>query len=192
MKLLIPILVGYLIGSIPFSYLVVKLFGHQDIRKVGSGNVGTTNVARSLGIPYAVLAYVLDMSKGLLAFFIIRHFYDYGLGVLASAFAVIGHCYSVWLSFKGGKGIAVSSGFLLASSPVVALILIGIQLIMVLLFRRMSLASIISALCFPVVTYLINGVTPLLYVSFFMAPFVIFQHRENIKRLIQGKEKKLF
>lgn len=192
MKLLIPIICGYLIGSIPFSYLVAKIFGKQDIRKVGSGNVGTTNVARTLGIPYAVLAYVLDMSKGLIAFFIFNKIFGYGPAVLASAFAVIGHCYSLWLGFKGGKGIAVSSGFIFASSPLVAIILIGVQLVTLLLSRRMSLASIVSALSFPLVTYLVNGVNPLLYVSFFMTPFVIFQHRENIKRLLNGTEKKLF
>lgn len=191
MRLVIGWIIGYIIGSIPFSFLVGKLIGRVDLRRKGSGNIGTTNVIRNLGLAPGLLAYVLDMLKGLVPVLVINSLWGYQAAVITSIGAIVGHCYSVFFNFQGGKGIAVSSGVLFALDPLIAVLLISGQLIIFFTTRLMGLASVISAILFPIVTYLLRGANPLFYASFFMTPFVIFQHRENLKRLIQGRENKL-
>ena len=184
-------IIGYIIGSIPFSFLVGKVFGRVDLRKKGPGNLGTTNVIRNLGLGAGILAYALDMLKGLIPVLIIRQLWGYEVAIISGMAAIIGHCYSVFTSFHGGKGVAVSSGVIFAIDPIIAIILTTGQLIVFFATRMMGLASIITAVVLPIVTYLMRGIGPLLYASFFMTPFVIWQHRDNLKRLLQGTENKL-
>lgn len=191
MLYLFAIIIGYLAGSIPSSFLVGKVFGKVDLRKVGSGNLGTTNVIRTLGLKYGLLAYALDMLKGLVPVLLIKHFWGFDYAVWAGVAAIIGHCYSIFLSFQGGKGVAVSSGVLFAIDPIMAVILIAFQLIIAFTTRYMGLASILNALVFPLVAYMKRGVDALLYAAIVITPFVIFQHRMNIKRMLEGTEKKL-
>lgn len=191
MRLVLGLIIGYVFGSIPSTYLVGKAIGRIDLREKGSGNLGTTNVIRNLGLGAGILAYVLDMLKGLIPVLVINHFWGYQVAVMTGIGAIIGHCYSLFFNFQGGKGVAVSSGVLFALDPLIAVILIGGQLIIFFATRLMGLASIISAVAFPVVTYLLRGPNPLFYASFFLTPFVIFQHRGNLKRLLKGTENKL-
>lgn len=191
MQYILAIVLGYLSGSIPSSYLVGRLFGKVDLRKVGSGNLGTTNVIRNLGLGYGLLAYALDMLKGLVPVMLMKQFMGFDYAVWGGVAAIIGHCYSIFLNFHGGKGVAVSSGVLFAIDPVMAVILIAFQLIVAFTTRYMGLASIMNALVFPLVAYMKRGVDALLYAAIVITPFVIFQHRMNIKRMLEGTEKKI-
>lgn len=191
MQYFLTIIIGYLFGSIPSSYLVGRLFGKVDLRKVGSGNLGTTNVIRNLGLGYGLLAYALDMLKGLVPVLLIKQYVGFDYAVWAGVAAIIGHCYSVFLRFHGGKGVAVSSGVLFAIDPVMAVILIAFQLIVAFTTRYMGLASIMNALVFPLVSYMKRGVDALLFAAIVITPLVIFQHRLNIKRMLDGTEKKI-
>lgn len=191
MRLVFGLIIGYIFGSIPSSYLVGKLIGRVDLREKGSGNLGTTNVIRNLGLAAGILAYVLDMLKGLIPVLLVHRFWGYSPAIMTGIGAIVGHCYSLFFNFQGGKGIAVSSGVLFALDPLIAVILITGQLIIFFTTRMMGLASIVSAIAFPMVSVLLRGVGPLFYAAFFMTPFVIFQHRANLKRLLEGTENKL-
>ncbi len=187
----IPILAGYFLGSIPWAYILTKHFKNIDITTKGSGNLGTTNVYRTSGIKVAVLVYILDMLKGLLPIVIGRYYGYEDIGVIASVFAVIGHCYSPFMKFKGGKGVAVSSGMILAISPVMFLGLLIVQFLLLFITRIMSIASVSSAILFPITTLFMNGIGIVFYSSLFIGLFVVFKHKDNIKRLMKGEEKKL-
>lgn len=191
MRLVYALIIGYLSGSIPSSYLIGKLIGRVDLRKIGSGNLGTTNVIRNLGLAAGILAYVFDMLKGLIPVILLRHFWGFDAAVMAGVGTIVGHCYSIFFNFQGGKGVAVTSGVLFILDPVLALILIAGQLVVFFTTRYMGLASLITAVVFPIATYLRRGPDALFYASLFVSPFVIFQHRANLKRLIDGTEKKL-
>ena len=142
MRLVFGLLIGYIIGSIPFSYLVGKIIGRVDLREKGSGNLGTTNVIRNLGLAAGILAYVLDMLKGLIPVLLVHRFWGYSPAIMTGIGAIVGHCYSLFFNFQGGKGIAVSSGVLFALDPLIAMILITGQLIIFFTTRMMGLASI--------------------------------------------------
>ncbi len=180
--MLFAIIVGYLIGSIPFSFIIPKIFKGIDVRTVGSGNVGSTNVYRSCGIGYALLAFIGDAGKGFISIAIANALWGYNAALVAAFATVVGHCYTFVLNFKGGKGVATLAGTVLVLNPMVLLILIPIELILIAATRMVSVASIISAAALPLVAYLVTAI---------MALFVIFQHRSNIVRIINGEEKKL-
>lgn len=184
------LIIGYLFGSIPTAFLIGKLIGRIDLRKKGSGNLGTTNVIRNLGLGAGLLTYALDMLKGLIPVLIARH-WGFEPAVYAGIGTVIGHCYSVFFHFHGGKGVAVTSGVLFALDPLLAAILIAWQLIVFFLTRYMGLASLTTAIAFPIATYIKRGPDVLFYASIFLSLFVIFQHRGNLKRLLKGTEHKL-
>ncbi len=189
--MLYAIIIGYLIGSIPFSFIIPKLVKGIDIRTVGSGNVGSTNVYRSCGIVYAILAFLGDSGKGFISIYIANHFWGYNAALAAALATVIGHCYTFVLKFKGGKGVATLAGTILVLNPVVTLILIPIELGLIFTTKMVSLASIISAALFPVVSYLVTKNQQFTLFSLCAGLFVIFQHRSNIVRIINGEEKKL-
>lgn len=190
MLILVGIL-SYLIGSIPFSYLIPKWIGKIDIRLHGSGNTGTTNVVRTLGMKVGVLAFIGDFLKGLVPTLVGLLWLGEIGGIVGALLSVIGHCYPVWLSFKGGKGVATSAGVMLVLLPDLFLMLLIVQFSVILLTRYMSLASIISALLLPILAFVFSKSTPLLYFSLVLGIFVIYRHRSNLKRLIQGTESKL-
>lgn len=180
----------YLIGSIPFSYLFSRLRG-IDIRTRGSGNVGATNVFRTLGPSMAAVALLGDVLKGIAAA---------GIGTAAGGgwiltacglAAVIGHCYPVFLRFKGGKGVATSAGIVLYLFTNQLLILLAIFLLMVFAFRFVSLASVTVAVALPVLTLLMGYSPPLMVLTFLMAVLVVYRHKDNIRRLRAGTEPKL-
>jgi glycerol-3-phosphate acyltransferase PlsY len=188
---ILMIIIGYLIGSIPFSYLIPRWMGRIDIRQHGSGNTGTTNVVRTLGLKIGIVAFLGDFLKGIVPAIIGFVLFSTLGGIIGGASAILGHCYSIWLKFKGGKGIATSAGVLIVLMPLILIILLTIQFIIIFATKIMSLASISSAILLPILTALLYSNNELLYFSIFLAIFVIFKHKDNIKRLLQGEENKL-
>src|ERR1700716_745146 len=148
---LLSIPLAYLLGSIPFGYLLVKIFRKQDIRATGSGNIGATNVVRSGAKGLGIATLLLDCGKAFLAVKIAQHIApgNYDLAVLAAVAAILGHVFPVWLGFRGGKGVASALGVFLALTPISALAILGIFLAVFFLTRYVSLASILAAAAFP-------------------------------------------
>lgn len=182
---------SYLIGSIPFSYLIPRWMGKIDIRHHGSGNTGTTNVVRTLGLKVGILAFFGDFAKGIIPTLIGSiYFGDVG-GIICASFAVIGHCHPIWLNFKGGKGVATSAGVLVVLFPNIFIILLILQFLIIAATRYMSLASISSAVLLPIFAVLFSKSELLIYFSVGLATYVIFRHRANLMRLIKGTESKL-
>lgn len=184
-------LASYLIGSIPFSFLIPKWIGKIDIRLHGSGNTGTTNVVRTLGMKVGVLAFIGDFLKGLLPTLIGLMWLGELGGVVGGAMSVIGHCHPVWLKFKGGKGVATSAGVLIVLFPILFLTLLIFQFIIIAVTKYMSLASILSAVMLPILALLTSKSQTIVIFSVGLALFVIFRHRSNLMRLLNGTETKL-
>lgn len=199
---IIVAIIAYLLGSISFSVIISKKIAGFDVREKGSGNAGSTNVLRTVGKKAAVLTLICDCLKGVLAILIayiagnIVKDIDKSLLVqLAGIFVVIGHTFPVFFKFKGGKGVATSLGVLLMVNWQIGLICLVFALVLMALTRFVSLGSVAAAVLFPVLTVFIrtNYLVPGNYIIFgiILAVFVIFNHRENVKRLLAGKENKL-
>ncbi len=188
----LPTLVAaYLLGSIPVGYLLIRIFRHQDIRDTGSGNTGATNVAREAkGLGFLTL--VLDLAKAVAAVLLARHVLpaNYDLQVAAAVAVILGHVYPVWLSFRGGKGVACALGVFLVLSPRSAAAILAIFLVVLLLTRYVSLASILSAASFPLFGfYFVRNPSPMVVFGFLFIPaLIIWKHRSNISRLLAGTE----
>ena len=179
------VLISYAIGNINPAILLGKLKG-IDIRKEGSGNAGMTNTMRVMGLGYGLLVFAIDLLKGFIAVKIGAHFGADTGAMLGLAFVILGHCFPALHGFKGGKGVAAGFGALIALSWQSALISLGVAAICLLLFRRMSVASMGGIIAFPVA---IHFYAPqYFYFSIGVAIFLLFMHRENIKRLIAGEE----
>lgn len=196
LQIIITLIGAYIIGSIPTGYIIVKLFTGQDIRTVGSGSTGATNVKRVMGKKWFFIVMILDAIKGalpvVLAYFFATAFANIGLlPVLAAVFAIIGHSKSVFLKFTGGKSVASGVGTLLALNWQAGLIIAGIWAIITWFSRYVSLGSIIALALAPVIMWFLDS--PLAYVIYALvaAIYVIYLHRENIKRLIAGNENKV-
>lgn len=182
---------SYLIGSIPFSYLIPKWIGKIDIRTMGSGNTGTTNVVRTLGMKVGVLAFIGDFLKGIIPALIGLLWLGELGGIIGGSMAVIGHCYPVWLKFKGGKCVATSAGILIVLMPDICILLLIGQFIIIALTKYMSLASLLSAVLLPILAFIFSKSDQMVLFSIALALFVIFRHRSNLFRLIKGTESKL-
>jgi glycerol-3-phosphate acyltransferase PlsY len=190
---------SYLLGSIPTGFLVGKAKG-IDIRAIGSGNIGATNVFRYLGIAAGILVLLVDALKGWLAVFLLTKLVLRVLGLSADAsyrewleitagFSVIlGHNFTCWLHFKGGKGIATSAGVLLALVPYSLLIIFLVWIVVVSLTRFVSLASICASFTLPFATWLTGGTTTMIAINAAMTILAIYKHKSNIQRLLQGTE----
>lgn len=189
-KYFILVICGYLLGSIPFAYIVGKLYGNIDIRNHGSGNAGATNAFRVLGAKGGLYAFIGDFLKGVIAVLIGKYVLGIDGGLLTGLFAVIGHCYPIFLKFKGGKGVATSAGIIITVNPLIGLVLMVIQFAIIFSTRIVSLASISVAILFPIVSYFFNMNNNFILLSIFLAIFVIYRHRANIKRLLNGTESK--
>ncbi len=192
---------AYLLGSIPVGYVLVRLFRKQDIRSIGSGNIGATNVLRSGGKGLGAATFLLDMLKGCSAVYfgaLIGHALDPGLPIrdyqaLAALCAVLGHIFTVWLRFKGGKGVATGFGVFLVAAPFAALAAISVFTVILLLTRYVSLASILGAASFPFFAWiLVKGDRPPFFIAvqFIVAGLIIAKHHQNIRRLLTGTESK--
>ena len=189
-------IISYLIGSISTGYIIVKLKTGQDIRNVGSGSTGATNVKRVLGTPYFFIVMLLDALKGavpvLLATHFIQSFSNIGLpAVIASLGVIIGHSKPLFLKFKGGKSVATGVGTILALNWQVGLIIAVIWSTITYISKYVSLGSIISVLFAPILMFLFHQ--PISYIIYCAigAIYIVYLHRENIKRLINGNENKV-
>jgi glycerol-3-phosphate acyltransferase PlsY len=190
--LILSIAVAYLLGSIPFGYLLVRVFRKEDIREKGSGNIGATNVARSGAKGLGLATLLLDLGKAYAAVIVAEHIAPgaYDVAVAAAVAAVAGHVFPVWLGFRGGKGVASALGVFLALTWPSGL---GIFLVFVVVFaltRYVSLASIAGAVSFPLFGFhFVAQRTPMVVFGFLFIPLlVIVKHHENIRRLLRGTE----
>lgn len=191
-------LCGYLIGSIPFGLILTRLAGYGDIRKIGSGNIGATNVLRTGNKTLALLTVLCDASKAGIAS-LIAYYLTGGnnqpvaitSSLIAGAFGVLGHNFPVWLKFKGGKGVASTFGFILATCWPVALIALAIWLIMAFTFKYSSLSALTAAALVPLVSYFFAPSAEYTWVYTAIVVLVIVRHHANIKRLLKGEESKI-
>ena len=189
---LISIPLAYLLGSIPFGYLLVKTFRHQDIRTTGSGNIGATNVARSGAKGLGIATLLLDLLKAYVAVKIAQHLApgNFDLATTAAVAAILGHVFPIWLGFRGGKGVASALGVFLALSPATALCIFVVFLIVVLLTRIVSLASILAAAAIPLLMlHFAHNMSRIVLFGFLFIPLlVIVKHHANIRRILAGTE----
>lgn len=179
---------AFLIGSIPWGLLISRMFYGKDIRSSGSGNIGAMNALRSLGKRGAVAVLILDAAKGLIPAALAVHFLGLEAGVIVAACGVLGHCFSPWLQFKGGKGVATSFGALFALSWPAGLVAIGAWVVGALLTTYSSVGSILAHVVAPLALwYFTHNVWAAAY-GVFAALLIIYTHRENIARLRAGQE----
>ena len=190
--IIIAAVIAFILGSIPSGYLIGKAWFNTDIRKLGSGNVGSTNALRSFGLKAGGLTFAIDILKGFLAVLIGEKLSGYNGMLICYISVVMGHMYSVFLNFKGGKGVATTFGGLLFIDYKYALILVVVFALVFLLSHIVSLASILSAITVFLASFFRYGFTSICWVMMFLSFMVIFRHRSNIDRLIHGQEKKLF
>lgn len=192
--------VSYLFGSIPFGYILVRVFQGIDVRSIGSGNIGATNVARTGGKGLAISTLLLDALKGWLPVFLVLHLPGipassdaqlHTLAAFSALMAVIGHMFPVWLGFKGGKGVATGLGVFLALAPLAVLIAVILFAAIVAFTRYVSLGSILAAATFPVALWFLERnlfPAPALAMCVAVALLVIIRHHQNIGRLLKGTE----
>ncbi len=181
---------AYLIGSIPTGLLLGKAYG-IDVRKEGSGNIGATNLYRTVGRKVGIITLISDCLKGLLPVLLVTYSAlppETAAWVGLAAFC--GHVFSVFLKFKGGKGVATALGVFLALAPLAVVIAIALFAVCMLIWRYVSLGSIAAAIAMPLAVYLLGGSRNVAVVTLVIAAIIIIRHRENIKRLISGTENK--
>jgi len=203
MLILVPVLIAYLLGAVPFALVVCKIAGVGDIRRIGSGNIGATNVWRAAGFRVAIWVFVGDIGKGALAVLIARYYVAAGnimpisadlLWVTCALAAILGHVFPVYLKFRGGKGVNTALGAFLVLLPAESLIAFGVFLLMLFSFRYVSLGSIIGSIAFFTATMLEKYVLekPIdviyIYLSAALAGLIVITHRDNIRRLLAGTE----
>ncbi|HHW7746838.1 TPA: glycerol-3-phosphate 1-O-acyltransferase PlsY [Staphylococcus aureus] len=199
MMIIVMLLLSYLIGAFPSGFVIGKLFFKKDIRQFGSGNTGATNSFRVLGRPAGFLVTFLDIFKGFITVFFplwlpvhadgpISTFFTNGL--IVGLFAILGHVYPVYLEFQGGKAVATSAGVVLGVNPILLLILAIIFFIVLKIFKYVSLASIVAAICCVIGSLIIQDYI-LLVVSFLVSIILIIRHRSNIARIFRGEEPKI-
>ncbi|HFV7287304.1 TPA: glycerol-3-phosphate 1-O-acyltransferase PlsY [Staphylococcus aureus] len=199
MMIIVMLLLSYLIGAFPSGFVIGKLFFKKDIRQFGSGNTGATNSFRVLGRPAGFLVTFLDIFKGFITVFFplwlpvhadgpISTFFTNGL--IVGLFAILGHVYPVYLKFQGGKAVATSAGVVLGVNPILLLILAIIFFIVLKIFKYVSLASIVAAICCVIDSLIIQDYI-LLVVSFLVSIILIIRHRSNIARIFRGEEPKI-
>lgn len=186
---LIAIFISYLLGSIPMGLLLTKIAGKGDLRKVGSGNIGATNVMRVGGLRMAGLVWLLDMAKAIIAVLLGKYLAGDAFGAWCGFAAIVGHCYPIWLRFKGGKGISSLFGVMLAMSPLV-FVVCGIEWLLVALYSGISSLGATVVFCLiPILGFAMGTDIGLAFLA--IALLCMWRHRENIKRLIAKSESKI-
>jgi len=188
------IVLSYFLGAVPFGLLFTKLFSRVDVRTVGSGNIGATNVLRAAGKKAAILTLLTDAFKGYLPVLIAGIlFQDDYVTVSSGAAAVLGHNFPVYLNFKGGKGVATSFGVVLAVSPWIGMLSLVVWLVAACIWRYSSLSALVAFACYPFLTFYTASpmLKPYGLLSLFIFGMIYYRHRENIKRLLAGTESKI-
>ena len=180
---------GYLLGSVPFGLVLTKMAGLGDIREIGSGNIGATNVLRTGNKFLALLTLLLDIGKGAIAVLITEYFYP-GLGLYAGGAAFLGHLYSIFLKFTGGKGVATFLGLMIVLNPIIGFSCIAGWVITVAIFRISSLSALVAASVSPVLSlYLQEKILTIL--ALLLCILIFIKHKDNIKRIMSGNEPKI-
>lgn len=192
---LLPFLVaaafGYLLGSIPFGVIITRIFKLGDLTKIGSGNIGATNVLRTGNRFAAALTLVLDMAKAAGALWVARYIWGDEAGFVAGAAALVGHCLPVWLKFKGGKGVATFFGIMLVGLPYVGVFCALTWLVMAFVFRISSLAALTATALAPLFAYVFHANIWGIGFAAALAVFIWYRHRANIQALLRGEERKI-
>ena len=189
-EILVALLSGYFFGSIPFGLLLTKFAGEGDIRKIGSGNIGATNVLRTGHKSLAAATLILDAGKGAFGVYIIGLYLpDIYLGI-AGASAVVGHCYPIWLKFSGGKGVATGLGIIAMLSPISGFLFIITWIIIAFLFKYSSLSALLAFFVSSISSFVVERSDISLAILFHDTHY-LFRHKENIKRLVSGTESKI-
>lgn len=186
------LLVSYLLGAIPTGFIVTRLVAGIDIRQVGSGNIGATNVHRILGWAWYIVVLLIDMAKGIAAVWL-AHRISGGeiiIKMLAGAAAVAGHNWTIFLRFKGGRGVAASAGVFIGLAPRPMLIIILLFIVIVALTRYVSLGSVVGALLLPFLLWFFKAELPLIIFGGLISAAIVIKHIPNIKRLLAGEENK--
>jgi len=185
----IVILVAYAIGSIPFALLIGRVWGVDDMRRAGSGNLGAANVLRVSGITAGVLVAVLDIAKGALSVTLARHISDEPAAPAAAGVAaMVGHIYPVWVRFRGGKGVATATGAFAVLSPLALALALTFFAVVVAVTRYISLGSVLAALALPPMVYFAGASNATLTAAMAAAALIVFRHRTNLTRLRTGVE----
>jgi acyl phosphate:glycerol-3-phosphate acyltransferase len=194
---LILALTGYLLGSIPFGLIFAKTLGGKDVREHGSGNIGATNVSRVVGPVAGILTLFMDTAKGAAAVWLAARFSeDAAIAMMfAGIAALLGHCFPVWLKFRGGKGVATALGVYLALCPLAALVAVVLFVLVVAFWRYVSLGSLSATAAMPLLTYILwaPGHAPPLVITLgtlFAAVLIFYKHDANLQRLVDGTEPK--
>ncbi len=187
------VVLTYLLGSIPFAFLLVKASGRGDVRSVGSGNVGATNALRAAGWKVALPIAVLDIAKGVAAVVLMRQVTANPAWVAAAGLAaIVGHCFPMWLKFSGGKGVATGAGVFFTLAWLPTLVVAGVWVAMLAAFRFVSLASVTAAAAFPVALFfIIRPTMPVEICAVLAVLVIIWRHRTNLARLVSGEEPRL-
>ena len=186
------ILTSYVIGSIPFGYLIGLNCAGIDITKRGSGNIGATNIAREAGLRYGIATLILDVLKGLFPVMVTVVFFD-GTGPLAwfsGLGTILGHQFSIFLRFRGGKGVATAIGVYIFIAPLECIAALVIFFITVRIWDFISLGSLILSLCVPIIFFVSSGSGLSIIMSSIIAALIVFKHRGNIHRMFRGKERR--
>ena len=202
MRPVLILIAAYLLGSIPFGYLIVRAKEGGDVRETGSGGTGATNVTRRAGKKAGLITLLLDAAKGVAAVLLARWLASGDFGVnwwvaAAAVLAVVGHCFPVWLGFRGGKGVATGVGVFLALSPLAVAIALAVFVFVVWMTRYVSLGSITATAVFPLCVWLLSlyvkpsaSLAPVMTAAILGGVVIIFMHRANINRLLAGTESK--
>ncbi|MQB09081.1 glycerol-3-phosphate 1-O-acyltransferase PlsY [Agrobacterium tumefaciens] len=183
-------LIGYLFGSIPFGLILTRMAGLGDVRKIGSGNIGATNVLRTGNKKLAAATLLLDALKGTAAVLVANALWGYEASLVAGFFAFLGHLFPVWLGFKGGKGVAVYIGVLLGAAPLMMLAFALIWLATAFITRYSSLSALLAMLVIPVALWVLGPEKTALVVTL-LSVISWWKHRENIARLLAGTESRI-
>ena len=192
-KIFLGTVLGYLVGSIPFGFIFVKLSKNVDLRSYGSGSTGATNVSRVLGKKVAAFVAVLDALKAIGAYAIVINLTANPLAsFIAALAAIVGHCYPVWLGFKGGKGVSTSFGAAILINTLPAILALFVFVFAVIASKRVSIGSLTAAWTFFGISVFTKVAAMPMIFAIFLAIFLTITHRENIKRIIEGKEKPLW
>lgn len=187
------IVLAYLLGSFSFGLTLARLYGGTDLRQSGSGNIGATNVGRTLGKTAGLLTLLGDVAKGLVAVWLAQAWgHAPAVPALAALAAVLGHLFPVYYGFRGGKGVATALGALLPTMPLPLLGGVGVWIVVLALWRYVSLGSVLAALAVPLFAVLGAYPGPRVGVALVIALLIVYKHRENLQRLRQGREAKIF
>ena len=193
-SLALAAVLGYLLGSVPFGLVIVRAAGLGDIREIGSGNIGATNVLRTGRKDLAAATFLLDSGKAAIALLLAQKLFGYEAGFIAGGAAFLGHCFPVWLNFKGGKGVATFFGVLFAGLPWVGLACAAIWVLAAIALRYSSLAALLAAFAAPLIEFALRdpsrGIVPVSFCAV-LGVLIFVRHQANITRLFQGAEPRI-